>query len=44
MMKKFGLNPNDAADANEIRDETGYTNLEVYLGWLVGEFSDPKAK
>jgi pectate lyase len=42
--RKFGLNPNDAADANEVRDERGYTNLEVYLGWLVGEFGDPKAK
>lgn len=23
-------------------DGDGYTNLEEYLGWLVGEFPDPK--
>jgi hypothetical protein len=42
--KKFGLNPNDPADANQRRDGTGYTNLEVYLGWLVGDFPNPKNK
>jgi hypothetical protein len=40
--KRFGLNPNDPADANRVRDERGWTNLEIYLGWLVGEFPDPK--
>ena len=33
-----GLNPNKA-DNNEDRDGDGYTNLEEYLGCLVGEFS-----
>ncbi len=36
--KKFGLNPNDPQDANADRDGDGYTNLEKYLGWLVGEY------
>ena len=33
-----GLDPNAAADGNADRDGDGYTNLEEYLGWLVGEF------
>lgn len=33
-----GLNPNDDADGNQDRDGDGYTNLEEYLGALVGEF------
>jgi hypothetical protein len=41
--KRFGLNPNDPADANRV-GAGGYTNLEIYLGWLVGEFPDPKGK
>ena len=40
--KVRGLNPRDAADANADRDGDGYTNLEEYLGWLVGEFPDSK--
>ncbi len=35
--KLAGLNPNAAADGNEIGKD-GYTNLERYLGSLVGEF------
>jgi hypothetical protein len=31
-------------DANQIRAGTGYTNLEIYLGWLVGDFPGPKNK
>jgi hypothetical protein len=38
--KRAGLNPNDPADANQDRDNDGYTNLEEYLGWLAGEFPD----
>ena len=37
-----GLNPHAPADANADRDRDGYTNLEEYLGWLVGEFPDPQ--
>ncbi len=37
-----GLNPNDPRDANFVRNADGYTNLEVYLGWLVGEFPNVK--
>jgi len=37
-----GLNARDAADGNADRDGDGYTNLEEYLGWLVGEFPDSK--
>ena len=37
--RRAGLDPANPKDANEIRD--GYTNLERYLGWLVGEFPDP---
>ncbi len=40
--KAHGLNPNDANDGNKDRDGDGYTNLEEYLGWLVGEFRDAK--
>ena len=32
------LDPDDPSDANGDRDNDGYTNLEEYLGWLVGEF------
>jgi len=35
---RFGLNPNDPSDANADRDGDGYTNLEKYLAWLVGEY------
>jgi hypothetical protein len=31
------LNPADAGDGNADRDGDGYTNLEEYLGSLVGE-------
>ena len=41
---RFGLNPTDPGDANADPDGTGYTNLERYLGWLVGEFPDLKEK
>jgi hypothetical protein len=40
--KRAGLNPNDPTDANQDRNGDGYTNLEEYLGWLVGEFPDPE--
>ena len=33
-----GLDVRDAADASADRDRDGYTNLEEYLGWLVGDF------
>jgi len=36
--KNHGLDPNDPSDGNADRDGDGYTNLEEYLGWLVGEF------
>jgi hypothetical protein len=36
--KRHRLNPKDATDGNAVRD--GYTNLERYLGSLVGEFPD----
>jgi hypothetical protein len=36
--KRAGLNPADARDGNSDRNGDGYTNLEEYLGWLVGEF------
>jgi hypothetical protein len=42
--KSHGLNPNDPSDANADHDGDGYTNLEEYLGWLVGEFSNPKSE
>jgi len=40
--KRAGLNPKDAADGNADRNGDGYTNLEEYLGSLVGEFPAPK--
>ena len=39
---KSGLNPKDPADGNLVETRDGYTNLEKYLGWLVGEFPEPK--
>jgi hypothetical protein len=42
--KSHGLNPNDPSDANADRDGDGYTNLEEYLGSLVGEFPNPKSE
>ena len=38
--RRAGLNPKDPRDANAAQND-GYTNLEEYLGWLVGEFPDP---
>lgn len=35
---RIALNPNDSRDGNSDRDGDGYTNLEEYLGSLVGEF------
>lgn len=35
---KIGLNPDNPQDGNQDRNSDGYTNLEEYLGWLVGEF------
>ena len=40
--RRAGLNPNDPRDANAAHDD-GCTNLEKYLGWLVGEFPDPSS-
>lgn len=40
--KRAGLNAKDRADANADRNGDGYTNLEEYLGCLVGEFPAPK--
>jgi hypothetical protein len=34
-----GLDPTDPGDGNRDRNQDGYTNLEEYLGSLVGEFS-----
>jgi hypothetical protein len=42
--KRAGLNPNDPADGNRDRNSDGYTNIEEYLGWLVGEFPAPEGK
>ena len=36
--KRRQLNPSDPRDGNADRDADGYTNLEEYLGSLVGEF------
>jgi hypothetical protein len=36
--KRRQLNPTDPRDGNGDRDADGYTNLEEYLGSLVGEF------
>ena len=41
--RRAGLDLNDPRDANATRGGDGYTNLEKYLGWLVGEFPDPKS-
>jgi hypothetical protein len=40
--RRASLNPNESSDGNADRDGNGYTNLEEYLGSLVGEFSAPK--
>jgi hypothetical protein len=40
--RRLGLNPNDPSDAYRDLDGDGYTNLEKYLGWLVGEFPEPE--
>ncbi|PTT15191.1 polysaccharide lyase [Flavobacterium sp. HMWF030] len=37
--KKYGLNPNDASDANRDANGDGYTNLEKYFNGI-----DPKSK
>ncbi|SHG53030.1 Pectate lyase [Flavobacterium frigidimaris] len=37
--KKFGLNPNDASDANKDTNGDGYTNIEKYFNGI-----DPKSK
>ncbi|MCX7865774.1 MAG: hypothetical protein N2438_01420 [Limisphaera sp.] len=39
--RRAGLDPRDPVDAQQDRNGDGYTNLEEYLGWLVGEFPDP---
>jgi len=39
---KRHLNPQDASDGIQDRNGDGYTNLEEYLGWLVGEFPTPQ--
>jgi hypothetical protein len=38
--KRGGLDPNNPNDGNEVTGQDGYTNLEKYLGWLVGEFPE----
>jgi hypothetical protein len=40
--KHVGLDPANHADGAVDRNGDGYTNLEEYLGWLVGEFPDPE--
>jgi len=40
--KAHGLNPKESSDGNADRDRDGYTNLEEYLGSLVGEFRAAK--
>jgi hypothetical protein len=42
--KSHGLNPNDPADRNGDFSGDGYTNLEKYLNWLVGEYSAPEKR
>jgi hypothetical protein len=42
--RRAGLDPNNPNDATEIAGAYGYTNLERYLGWLVGEFPDRQIK
>jgi hypothetical protein len=39
-----GLNHDDPADRNADRNHDGYTNLEEYLGWLVGEFPEKQGE
>ena len=39
--KQHGLNPNDPSDGNGDYNGDGYTNLEKYLNWLVGEYPAP---
>ena len=39
--KRANLNPSDPHDAQADRNRDGYTNLEEYLGSLVGEFPTP---
>lgn len=39
--RTHGLNPKEPSDGNKDRDGDGYTNLEEYLGSLVGEFQSP---
>ena len=41
--KAQGLNPNDPADRNGVRDGNGYTNLEKYLNSLCAPPPHPKA-
>ncbi|HET7625951.1 MAG TPA: hypothetical protein VFM25_11880, partial [Verrucomicrobiae bacterium] len=41
---KAGLNPQDSADANGDLNHDGYSNLEKYLNWLVGEYVLPTTK
>lgn len=38
--RQCGLDPSDPSDASALSNRAGhgYTNLEEYLGWLVGEF------
>ena len=36
--KAHSLDPNDPSDANKDLNGDGYTNLEKYLNWLVGEY------
>jgi fibronectin type 3 domain-containing protein len=38
-----GLNPSDAADRNYYTLDTDYTNLEVYLNWLVQDDTEAPA-
>ena len=38
--RRAGLDVNNPNDGNEIQGADGYTNLERYLGWLVGEFGE----
>lgn len=32
---KHGLNPNNAADAGQVKDKSGYSNIEIYLNSVV---------
>ena len=40
--RRAGMDPHNPRDANAAQG-ADYTNLEKYLGWLVGEFPDPKS-